>query len=142
LTLHLLCAAFWLGALVPLLTVAHDGDLEQLARTAARFGQMALAVVAALLVAGLCLLWTLIGDAATFWSGDYGRLMAAKLCTVALLLCLAALNKLSLTPRLLRGDGRAMTIFRRSATSEMVLGGVILLITATFTTLTGPARIP
>ncbi|MDP9009490.1 MAG: CopD family protein [Pseudomonadota bacterium] len=138
--LHLLCAAFWLGALAPLLITARSRNDSQIAAVASRFGQLALGVVVLLLSAGLSLLWILIRDAAQFWSSDYGRMMAIKLLTVAALLGIAAVNKLYLTPRLLRGDPRAFTQFRRTVQTEMVVGALILLITATLTTVTGPPR--
>jgi copper resistance protein D len=140
LCLHLLCAAFWLGALAPLLITARDRNHSQIAGVAARFGKWALGVVVLLLSAGASLLWILIRDAAQFWSSDYGRMMAIKLFFVAALLGIAGANKLYLTPRLLQGHSKAFTWFRRSVQTEMVLGALILLITATFTTVTGPPR--
>ena len=136
--LHLLCAAFWLGALPPLLIIARGAHEPQIAAAAARFGKLALRVVAVLVAAGASLLLMLIGSAAPFWASDYGRMMAIKLLAVAALLSLAAWNKLVLTPRLLRGDARAAVQFRRSVLAEMGVGALILLITAAFTTLTGP----
>jgi putative copper resistance protein D len=138
LCVHLVCAAFWMGALPPLLLVARAGDAAQAASAAGRFGKSALIVVSVLLIAGGALLWMLIADASTFWSSGYGRLFAVKLLAVALLLGLAALNKLSLTPKLLNGDKAAARALRRSIKAEMFLGGSILLITAAFTTITGP----
>jgi putative copper export protein len=136
--LHLLCAAFWLGALPPLLIVTSGGNGPQIAAAAARFGKLASRVVALLIAAGASLLFILIGSAAQFWSSDYGRMMTIKLLAVAALLGLAARNKLVLTPRLLQGAARAALEFRRSVLAEMTLGALILLITAAFTTLTGP----
>jgi putative copper resistance protein D len=138
LCLHLVCAAFWMGALAPLLIVARGGNAAQTASAAARFGKLALSVVSVLLIAGAALLWMLIADASTFWSSGYGRLFAVKLLAVAVLLGLAALNKLSLTPKLQNGDEAAARTFRRSIKTEMFLGGLILLVTAAFTTITGP----
>jgi putative copper export protein len=138
LCLHLLCAAFWLGALPPLLIIATDAHEPQIAAAAARFGKLALRVVALLIAAGASLLLMLIGSAGQFWTSDYGRMMAIKLLAVAALLSLAAWNKLALTPRLLQGDTRAMIKFRRSLLAEMSVGALILLATAAFTTLTGP----
>jgi copper resistance protein D len=138
LCLHLLCAAFWLGALPPLLIIATDTNESQIADAAARFGKLALRVVALLIAAGASLLLMLIGSATEFWGSDYGRMMAIKLLGVAVLLSLAAWNKLILTPRLLKGDTRAVIKFRRTLLAEMGVGAVILLTTAAFTTLTGP----
>jgi putative copper resistance protein D len=138
LCLHLLCAAFWLGALPPLLIIAAGANQPQIAAAAARFGKLALRVVAVLLAAGASVLLMLIGSAAQFWGSDYGRMMAIKLLAVAILLGIAAWNKLVLTPRLLRGDARAVGLFRRSVLTEIGVGAVILLTTAAFTTFTGP----
>ena len=138
LCLHLLCAAFWLGALPPLLIITAGGNLSQIAAAAAGFGKLALRVVALLVAAGASLLLMLIGHAAQFWTSDYGRMMAIKLLAVAALLSAAAWNKLRLTPRLLNGDARAAAMFRRSLLAEMSIGALILLTTAALTTLTGP----
>lgn len=137
LSLHLLAVSFWLGALLPLLIVARGTD-SKLAAVAARFGKLALAVVGLLLAAGACILWTLINDASQFWSSAYGEMMAFKLLAVALMLSIAAANKLYLTPRLLNREPRAANLLRRSIHAEIFCGCAILLITAAFTTLTGP----
>jgi Copper resistance protein D len=60
------------------------------------------------------------------------------LAFVAALLCLAAFNKLRLTPRLQAGDTRALQALRISIRLELLLGVVILLTTAALTTVTGP----
>jgi copper resistance protein D len=140
LCIHLLCAAFWLGALAPLLIVGRGGNDSQIAAVAARFGKLALGLVVLLLSAGAALLWTLIGNGMQFWNSDYGRLMVLKLLAVAALLSIAALNKLYLTPRLLNGDAKAMIQFRRTVHTELVIGALILLITASLTTITGPPQ--
>ena len=136
--LHLMCAAFWLGALPPLLIITSGANEPQIAAAAARFGKLALRVVALLIAAGASLLLMLIGSAAQFLASDYGRMMAIKLLAVAALLGLAARNKLLLTPRLLQGDAQAALKFRRAVLAEIGVGALILLITAGFTTLTGP----
>jgi putative copper resistance protein D len=136
----LLCAAFWLGALAPLLMVARDRRESQIAAVASRFGKLALGVVAALLAMGASLLWILIDSAAEFWSSQYGRMMLIKLLAVACLLAIAAVNKLYLTPRLLIRNSRAVALFRRSVRAEIFFGALILLTTAAFTTIVGPPK--
>lgn len=135
---HLACAAFWLGALTPLLWASLGDTDSQLAALAARFGKLALYVVVLLLAAGGSLLWILIRNAAEFWASYYGLAMALKLLTVACLLSIAAVNKLNLTARLLKGEPRARVAFSRTVRLEIYFGAMILLITAAFTTLTGP----
>jgi putative copper resistance protein D len=137
-SVHLLGIAYWLGALVPLLITARNGDVTMIAATAARFGSSAVAVVGGLMAAGLALLWMLLGDITALWSSAYGRSVLLKLAFVGCLLCFAAFNKLRLTPRLLAGDSRAVRSLRTSVRFEMILGAVILAVTASFTTLVGP----
>jgi putative copper resistance protein D len=137
LCLHLLCVSFWLGALAPLLIVAQDLQ-SSFAAIAVRFGKLALGLVALLVSAGGALLWSLIGDATAFWSSDYGKLMVLKLLSVAALLGVAGFNRVVLTPKLLQGHADAVRRFRGSIQIEMLVGMLILLLTAAFTTVTGP----
>jgi putative copper resistance protein D len=140
LCVHLLCAAFWLGALAPLLIAARDGADSQIAALASRFGVLALGIVMLLLCAGLSLLWILIDDVGRFWSSDYGKMIVVKLLLVTCLLGLAAVNKLRLTPRLLSARAGAVVQFKRTVRAEMVFGALILLVTAALTTVTGPPQ--
>jgi len=137
-SIHLVGVAFWLGALVPLLMVSHHGDMSVIAAAAARFSSSALFAVGGLMAAGLVLLGLLLGSFAALWSTDYGRYVVLKLALVACLLCFAAFNKMRLTPRLLAGDLRAVRSLRTSIRFELSIGVLILAVTATFTTLTGP----
>ena len=135
---HLVGIAFWLGALAPLLIVSRNGDVSRIAATAARFGSAAVFVVGGLMAAGVALLWMLLGDVTALWSSAYGRSVMLKLAFVGCLLCFAAFNKLRLTPRLRAGDSRAVRSLRTSIRFEMILGAVILAVTAGLTTLFGP----
>lgn len=138
LAVHLLGVAFWLGALIPLYLITRDADVAAVAAATARFGKAALAVVALLVAAGTVLLCSLLHRFAELWTADYGRLLLCKLGVVACLLALAAVNRWALTPRLLARDARAVRTLRRSLLIEMLLGVVILTLTAALTTLTGP----
>jgi putative copper export protein len=135
---HLLGVAFWMGALLPLLTVSRSGDRPRTAATVARFGRVGLFVVGGLMAAGLCVLSMLLGGVTELWSSTYGRCITLKLGLVVCILCMAAFNKLRLTPRLLAGDAAAERILRASIRIELSLGGLILAVTATLTTVVGP----
>jgi putative copper resistance protein D len=138
LILHLWCGAFWLGGLWPLLYIARDGDALETAAVASRFGRIGVLLVPALIAAGALLLYRLLGSLSALWSSAYGRMLSLKLLLVAALLGAAALNKLWLTPRLRTGDAQARVHLRRSIGAEMLLGAMILLVTAALTTLAGP----
>lgn len=135
---HLLGVAFWMGALGPLLIVLRSGDPPRTAATVARFGRLAVWVVAVLVGAGICVLSLLLGRVSELWDSAYGRCITLKLVLVAGLVCIAAFNKLRLTPRLLAGDAAAEGILRASILTELSLGGLILAVTAALTTSAGP----
>ena len=139
---HVLAVAFWLGALGPLAIAARRRAPRELGAVAARFGRLAMAVVAALLAAGAAVLWMLLGSLAELWTSGYGGLACVKIAFVACLLALAAWNKLRLVPRIVAGDPLAVRSLRRAIRAEMLVGGLILLITAALTTLTGPPSMP
>jgi copper resistance protein D len=136
--LHLLGAGFWLGALLPLLMIAENPDPARVTAATGRFGAAAALIVGVLLAAGFGLLWMLAGDWSNLWATAYGRGMSLKVSLVAGLLGFAAWNKWSLTPRLQAHDIRAAQSLRRSIKCELLLAGLILLVTAGLTTLTGP----
>jgi putative copper resistance protein D len=138
LILHLWCGAFWLGALWPLLHVAREGNRAQTAQVAARFGNIALFLVAALIAAGVFMLFRLLGGLTELWVSAYGRMLSVKLLLVTALLGAAALNKLRLTPQLAAGDAQAGLYLQRSIRTELVTGTLVLLVTAALTTFAGP----
>jgi putative copper resistance protein D len=140
-TVHVVCAAFWLGALPPLWLIARDGEHSILASVAGRFGSIAAWVVALLILAGATLGAVFLGSPAELWTSAYGRLLALKIAAVAGLLALAARNKLRVTPRLQAGDAAGVQVLHRSIKFEMLLGALILIVTATFTTVTGPTAL-
>jgi len=135
---HLCAAAFWIGALGPLAVLARHGEPRRIGAAAARFGRAAVVAVGVLVLAGVLVLWVLLGRVSELWASSYGRIAAAKLAAVACLLALAGLNKLRLIPRILAGDARAVRALRRSIGAEMIAAALILIATAALTTLAGP----
>ena len=137
LVVHMLCLSFWVGVFLPLYRLsAQPGDAA--AVVAEDFGRKAIGVVIVLVIAGLITLNTLTGGLPAALQTAYGQLFAVKLGIFALVLLLAAINKRALTPALTNdrpGSGRAM---RRSLAVEGSAIGLIVVVSATFTTLTGP----
>ena len=135
LVIHLLAAAFWVGALAPLRRAARDPEGTALLH---RFGTIAAVAVALLVLAGAGLAWLLAGSLPALLGTAYGWSLLAKVAVLAGLLGLAALNKWRLVPALASADPRASSALRRSIAIEGAAVGVILLATAALTTVTTP----
>ena len=135
LTLHLLAAAFWIGALLPL---RHAVGQPEGARLLHRFGNVASLTVALLVVVGLIFAWLMTGSFSNLLSTAYGWTLLAKLGVVSGLMALAALNKWRFVPALASGTPAAVPHLRRSIQIEAIAVLLILLTTATLTSITTP----
>ena len=129
LLIHVMAVHWWLGALYPLLILARSAEPARLGAVVETFGRQAIWIVAALLVGGVFVLTILTGARLNLES-PYQQRFLLKVVLVAVLLSIAARNKLRLTP-LLRHDpenGRAK--LRRSIKAEILVGLLILVTTA------------
>ena len=132
-TIHLLGLSFWIGGFAPLAWLAKRQ--ESMTGAAARqFGKISVWNVLLLALAGAELLWLLTEGNWNVLSTAYGQLFVLKLLGFQGLLGLAALNKLALTPALLRNDPKAFGRLRLSISVEMFFAVLILVITAMLTT--------
>ena len=135
LTLHLLASAFWIGALLPL---RHAVGQPEGARLLHRFGNVASLTVALLVVVGLIFAWLMTGSFSNLLSTAYGWTLLAKLGVVSGLMALAALNKWRFVPALASGTPAAVPHLRSSIQIEAIAVLLILLATATLTSITTP----
>lgn len=146
--LHLLGAASWVGALVPLALLlgaaTNRDDLSALAtarEATLRFSTLGIASVAAVLASGMVNTWQLAGSVAALFGTPYGRLVVLKVVLFLLMLAVAAVNRLRLTPRLAAGIGtasahhQALRRLRANSLIEAVLGAAILFIVGILGTL-------
>ena len=136
--LHVLAVAFWFGALWPLRQVA---ELEPAPRAAAvlhSFSRRAVWLVPLLGLAGLGLGGVLLPDLAAL-RRPYGQILCVKVLLFAVLLALAARNKLALVPALARADSRALPALRRNLMLEYALICTVLTATAVMTGLFSPS---
>jgi len=138
--LHLLVAAFWIGILTPLRRLSSQKDtLDAAAKLGERFGSFATIAVPVLIIAGVIMTWQLIGSVSAMISTSYGLALLLKIAGVAVLLGLAAVNKLRFVPVMLSGDFTAGQRLSRSIQLEWIAVLLILFVTAILTsTLTLP----
>lgn len=134
-TFHLLAIAYWFGALAPLyrLTLFENGA-SHAADVADRFGRQASIIVPMLVLAGGGFAYLLLGGIQPLWTSAYGRMLLVKLALVAIVLGIAALNKLRFVPALAADAQRAAPQFRRSLQIEAAAFLFVFAATALLTT--------
>jgi copper resistance protein D len=140
--LHLVAAAAWVGALVPLAllltTVDKDDASVAIARTAVlRFSMLGITAVGTLLLTGIVNTWYLAGSIEALTGTYYGQLLLAKIALFFVMVAIAAVNRQRLTPRLTRSAGEterdtfgAISQLRRNAAVETLAGAAIICIVA------------
>jgi copper resistance protein D len=143
--LHLIAAAAWVGALLPLAIVlgaAKDNtgpSALAVARVATlRFSTLGIASVGTVLATGIVNTFELTGSWAALFGTGYGRLLLVKVALFLAMLAIAAVNRTRLTPRLVAGGaaaGPALGQLRGNALAEAVIGALILFIVAALGTL-------
>jgi len=138
--LHLIAAALWLGTLAPLALLlglaADDAAAVATVRAATlRFSTLGLVSVGSLLVTGIVNTWYLAGSVAALLGTDYGRLVLVKVALFLLMVAVAAVNRLWLTPKLVDNQSiaavaRARRHLRRNAAIEASLGAIVIAVVA------------
>jgi putative copper export protein len=142
--LHLLGGGTWLGSLLVVFlagfsAVKEGGAFEGasiLGRLVRAFSPVALAGAGVATVAGLLLGLAYIGSFSSLWGTNYGRAVLIKLALLAFATGLGAYNWRVLTPRLETSEGAAT--FRGSASAELTIGALILVVTAVLVALPAP----
>jgi putative copper resistance protein D len=134
LLLHLLGISFWIGVLAPLRWLARDPEhLRTAAKLGDHFGVLASIVVLGLVLAGGLMAWLILGSVSLIFTTAYGLALASKVALVALLLSLAAANKLRFIPAMQAGDRTAAKHLVRSVEMEICVITAVLVATATLT---------
>ncbi|HZP78833.1 MAG TPA: copper homeostasis membrane protein CopD [Pseudolabrys sp.] len=138
--LHVVAAAAWVGALIPLalaLGVAarehHVRALTAACSVTLRFSSFGIACVATVVLTGAVNTWMLAGSVDALVGTAYGRLLLIKIALFLCMLMIAAINRQRLTPRLVDADDagagkRALNRLRRNSLIEVALGAIILCI--------------
>ena len=147
--LHVLAIGCWAGALYPLyLAVAADSEqtanTQQLAHVLQQFGHYAWVMLTVMVITGVSLFWLLTGGFGALFSSLYGQLFSAKVLLVATMMGLGAVHKFRWVPQLrdaaeqVADSSKVLRQLARSIRFETLLAVVVLLITASMTSITGP----
>src|SRR5690606_17614363 len=95
--------SLWVGALVPLLIVLKEAQVENragVARVMRHYGHVGWGFIGLMLMSGLYLILQLLHTLAELTGTSYGRLLMLKLLIVLGLMSLGAINKFRLVPAL------------------------------------------
>ena len=143
--LHLIAAAAWVGALLPLIVLlaaagADDASLAMAQTATTRFSILGIASVGALLVTGIVNTFYLAGSVPALLHTDYGRLLLIKIALFLAMVTIAAVNRFRLTPQLLQqasiaASRDALRKLRRNAAIEVLAGAAVIAIVAALGTM-------
>lgn len=136
LLVHLVVAAYWVGVLGPLahMARARPDDAAQLGLQFGRVAAFAIPVLAAL---GAVLAYSLVDSVSQLITTAYGRMLALKVALVIGMLVLGAMNKMRFIPELVANKPGAAGNLRRSVVIEGWVAVVVLIATASFSTVAG-----
>ena len=98
---------------------------------------LALGFAALVAASGVVSAWLHLEHVSALWQSDYGRVLLIKLGVLSLVVLTGAYNWLRVRPSL--GDAQGATRIRRSAIVELLIGVVVLAVTAVLTATSTPA---
>jgi putative copper export protein len=130
--LHVIAGGVWLGTLTVVVALAVPilGDAtarKALQHILVRFSKVALTSAAVVTLTGVYAAWVHVGSWAGLWSTPYGDALVLKLCTVAVVVLLGAVNWRVAVPRLTLGR---VPGFAASGSAEVFAALLIYLLTA------------
>jgi putative copper resistance protein D len=134
---HLIAASAWVGGLLPLalMLAAVGGSVTVAHAVSLRFSTSGIIAVGVLLLTGAINTWYLVGSNRALTETDYGHLLLIKIALFLVMVGLATVNRLWLTPALAAdaGQGRSRDAFRqlrRNVAIEIGAGAIILSVVA------------
>jgi copper transport protein len=150
--IHVAAAAAWVGGLVALVAVAFPAARDQveadrasiLAPVVARFSDLAVLSVLAIVASGIYSAWMEIGTLRAVTTSNYGLIFLAKLAAFLPVLALGGINNRWTKPRLVRAvrdrmNARAsLLLLRRLVALEIGMIAVVLALTVLLLQLSPP----
>lgn len=128
--LHLGVVAFWVGSLLPLLSVAQRPDGAETVALLHDWSRAATVAVAAMIASGVLLTWYLTVRLDLIFEAWHGWALAGKVVAVLAALALALSNRLRHTPALAQGQPGAGARLASSIRLEIVLVLLVFYIAA------------
>ena len=138
--LHIIGGGLWLGTLALVASVGWIGGVEgrgsRVARLIANFTPVALTGAALAGLSGVVTAWQTVGSFGALTGTPYGRTLLLKLGCLVGVAVHGAYNWRVVQPRLAAGGDEGM--LRRSARTELILGAILIIVTAFLVVLPAP----
>ncbi|MEO6878721.1 MAG: CopD family protein [Gemmatimonadaceae bacterium] len=144
--IHVLAAGLWIGTLFVLVVAGLSALLKHEPTKARRsaiaadmvngFSPLALSMGAVVVTFGLITAWRHLHHLSALWTTPYGYALIVKLVFVAMVFALGAWNWRRQRPTL--GTEGAAASIRRSATTELTVAAIVLMVTAIIVSLPSP----
>jgi putative copper export protein len=144
--LHVLAAGLWIGTLFVLVVAGLSALLRHEPTRARRgaiaadmvngFSPLALSMGGIVVLFGLITAWKHLHRLDSLWTTPYGYALIAKLCFVAMVFALGTWNWRRQRPTL--GTEGAAASIKRSASMELTVAAIVLMITAIVVSLPSP----
>jgi copper transport protein len=148
--IHMLAGGMWIGTLFQVvasgiwLTLRSDLSSEERGRfvrdMVSRFSPLALGSAGVLATFGVITAWRHLKTISALWSTPYGIALIVKLCLVACVLALGAFNFRRQRPIL--GTEAGAVSLRRSASAELAVATLVLMVTSILVSLPTPKLPP
>ena len=145
---HVFAASMWIGTLFVLvvagLTTALSGTVPPnerdpaIAKMVNRFTTVALWSAGVLVLTGLTTAWLHLGSIPALWTSIYGKTLMVKLCLVAAVFWLGGYNNWRMKPAM--GTEEGARKLQRTATFEIAVAAIVLIVTAVLVNLPAPAE--
>ncbi|HEX6966911.1 MAG TPA: CopD family protein, partial [Gemmatimonadaceae bacterium] len=141
--LHVLGAGGWLGTLLVVMVVGIPVALtlgtrrgRAIADLVNAFSPLALAFAGLTAATGIINAWLRLGTLPELWQSSYGRTLIVKLLVLSLVIATGVYNWRRVRPSL--GDEAGALRIRRSASVELVIGLVVIIVTAVLVAMPTP----
>ena len=134
--LHYTAFAAWIGSLYPLYLLSFSNNISFIQSRVKAFGDKAVLIVFGLVAAGAYMLFELFASIGEIFKSSYGLVVLSKLSLVIVILSIAAVNRIRLTPNLVSQNG--VKLFRFSVKIEILVAICILIVTTYLSTVVGP----
>jgi putative copper resistance protein D len=144
--IHVLAAGLWIGTLFVLVVAGLSALLKHEPTRARRgaiaadmvngFSPLALSMGGVVVLFGVITAWTHLHRLESLWTTPYGYALMAKLVFVAMVFALGAWNWRRQRPTL--GTEEAASAIKRSASAELGVAAIVLMITAIVVSLPSP----